>query len=147
MRIRQMGFSSRLKAHRHLLTLETLKFIVEYLVDQNARQAALRAGIPETYAARQGAWLKKLPLVRQALEKDLDDRDHRELQRRIREIEARMHECAEILGLSEEQPQAAAPEEPQAAGPSGGSRPRHGSRRPSKGRGTRSPRGKLPSGL
>ena len=49
MRIRQMGFSSRLKAHKNILTLETLKFISEFLVDGNARQAALRAGIPEVY--------------------------------------------------------------------------------------------------
>lgn len=99
MRIRQMGFSSRLKAHRHLLTLETLKFIVEYLVEPNAKSAALRSGIPETYAARQGAWLKKLPIVQKALENDLDDRDLRRLQAALHNIETEMLTCKEILGL------------------------------------------------
>jgi len=96
-----MGFSSRLKAHRHLLTLETLKFIVEYLQDENASQAAVRAGIPETYASRQGAWLKKLPLVRAALEKEFDERDLRQLKKAILEIEERMDKCKEILGVGD----------------------------------------------
>lgn len=96
-----MGFSSRLKAHRHLLTLETLKFIVEYLVDGNAKMAALRSGIPETYAARQGQWLKKLPLVQQALEADLDDRDLRKLQNKIAEIDTLMQECKVILSIED----------------------------------------------
>jgi phage terminase small subunit len=99
MRIRQMGFSSRLKAHRHILTLETLKFIVEFLQDGNAKQAALRSGIPETYAARQGQWLKKHTMVQAALEKDLDEQDIRKLQKHIQEIESRMESCKEILGL------------------------------------------------
>lgn len=102
MRIRPMGFSSRLKAHRHLLTLETLKFIVEFLEDGNATQAALRSGIPQTYASRQGAWLKKLPMVKAALEKDLDEHDIQDLQKHIREINIRMEKCAQILGLEEE---------------------------------------------
>lgn len=102
MRIRQMGFSSRLKAHRRLLTLETLKFISEYLIDGNARFAALRSGISETYAARQGQWLKKQPLVVAALERDLDDRDRRRIQKAIAEIEERMDLCKEILGIHEE---------------------------------------------
>lgn len=101
MRIRQMGFSSRLKAHRHLLTLETLKFIVEFLIDGNAKMAALRSGIPETYASRQGQWLKKLPIVQAALEADLDDRDIRKLQSKITEIESLMQECKQILGLKD----------------------------------------------
>lgn len=99
MRIRQMGFSSRLKAHKNILTLETLKFIVEYLEDGNAKQAALRTGIPETYAARQGQWLKKHPLVIAALESDLDESDLRELRKAIREIEFCMNSCKKILGL------------------------------------------------
>ena len=94
-----MGFSSRLKAHKNILTLETLKFIVEYLEDGNAKQAALRTGIPETYAARQGQWLKKHPLVIAALESDLDESDLRELRKAIREIEFRMNSCKKILGL------------------------------------------------
>ena len=102
MRIRQMGFSSRLKAHRHLLTLETLRFIVEYLVDGNARQAAMRSGIPETYAARQGAWLKKLPIVKQALESEVDDRDLRKLQSALSEIDVQIEICRDILGIKEE---------------------------------------------
>ncbi|MBK7891999.1 MAG: terminase small subunit [Bdellovibrionales bacterium] len=101
MRIRQMGFSSRLKAHKHILTLETLQFIVEYLEDGNARQAALRSGIPETYAARQGQWLKKHPLVMASLERDLDDSDHKRLKKLINEIHLRMDECKRILGLEE----------------------------------------------
>ncbi|RYZ77056.1 MAG: hypothetical protein EOP05_03085 [Proteobacteria bacterium] len=102
MRIRQMGFSSRLKAHRHLLTLETLKFIVEYLAEPNAKGAALRSGIPETYAARQGAWLKKLPVVKRALESDLDDRDLRRLQTAIADIESKIQVCKSILSLDED---------------------------------------------
>lgn len=94
-----MGFSSRLKAHRHLLTLETLKFIAEFLLDGNARQAALRSGIPETYATRQGQWLKKHPMVKAALEKDLDEQDIRKLQKHLHEINTHMEACKEILGL------------------------------------------------
>mgnify|MGYP000225701456 CR=1 FL=1 len=104
MRIRQMGFSSRLKAHRHILTLETLKFIAEYLVDGNAKQAALRAGIPETYAARQGQWLKKHAMVKSALERDLDERDIRQLHRALHEIQQQMAICEEILGLPSQPP-------------------------------------------
>jgi phage terminase small subunit len=99
MRIRQMGFSSRLKAHKHLLTLETLTFIIEFLVDRNASQAALRAGIPATYAARQGAWLKKHPLVLKALANDFDDRDLKKLQRELAEIHRRMENCKDLLGI------------------------------------------------
>lgn len=99
MRIRQMGFSSRLKAHRNILTLETLKFIVEFLEDGNARQAALRAGIPPTYASRQGAWLKKHPVVRAALEREPDERERRALRKAVMEIEARMEGCRALLGL------------------------------------------------
>lgn len=99
MRIRQMGFSSRLKAHRHLLTLETLKFIVEFLEDGNAKQAALRSGIPETYAARQGQWLKKHPIVMAALEREIDERDLRQLRKHLIEIEHQIQSCKNILGL------------------------------------------------
>lgn len=99
MRIRQMGFSSRLKAHRHILTLETLKFIVEYLEDHNAKQAALRSGIPETYAARQGQWLKKHPMVIAALENELDERERLRLKKAVAAIDVQMDVCKEILGL------------------------------------------------
>lgn len=101
MRIRQMGFSSRLKAHRHILTLETLKFISEYLLDGNARLAALRSGIPETYAARQGQWLKKHPMVVAALERELDPRELQQLRKAIAEIDQRMELCKDLLGLND----------------------------------------------
>jgi phage terminase small subunit len=101
MRIRQMGFSSRLKAHKHILTLETLKFIVEYLEDQNATQAAIRSGIPETYASRQGNWLKKHAMVKAALEADVDDRDMRKLKAALHQIETQMDLCREILGIDQ----------------------------------------------
>ena len=101
MRIRQMGFSSRLKAHRHLLTFETLKFISEYLVDGNARASALRSGIPETYASRQGQWLKKHPMVVAALERDLDDRELKQLRKLVREMEEKMNVCKDLLGLAD----------------------------------------------
>jgi phage terminase small subunit len=101
MRIRQMGFSSRLKAHKNIVTLETLKFIVEYLKDGNAKQAALRAGIPETYAARQGQWLKKHPLVMKALETEIDNRDQIRLEKALNEINRQMEVCKEILNLNE----------------------------------------------
>lgn len=100
MRIRQMGFSSRLKAHKNILTLETLKFIVEYLVDGNVKQAALRTGIPETYASRQGQWLKKHPMVIAALETEIDERELRQLKRAISDIENQMQACAELLGIN-----------------------------------------------
>jgi hypothetical protein len=100
MRIRQMGFSSRLKAHKNILTLETLKFISEYLIDHNARLAALRSGIPEAYAARQGQWLKKHPMVVASVERELDEQELRKLHKLISEIDSKMEECKEILGLS-----------------------------------------------
>ncbi len=98
MRIRQMGFSSKLKAHKNLLTLETLKFIVEFLSDSNAHQAALRIGIPPTYASRYGQWLKKHPYVVAALEKDLDDVEIKKLKRSIALINKEMETCKMILG-------------------------------------------------
>jgi phage terminase small subunit len=103
MRIRQMGFSSRLKAHRHLLTLETLKFIVEFLVDGSAKGAAIRSGIPEQYASRQGQWLKKLAIVQRALETELDERDLRKLQAAVSEIESKIEFCRSILGIEEDE--------------------------------------------
>ncbi len=96
-----MGFSSRFKAHRHILTLETLKFIVEYLVDQSAKGAAIRSGIPEAYASRQGQWIKKLPIFKKAMETEIDDRDLRRLQAAIGEIEAKIQLCREILGIED----------------------------------------------
>lgn len=96
-----MGFSSRLKAHKKILTLETLKFIVEYLNDPNSRMAALRSGVPEKYASRQGQWLKKHPIVTAAMEKDLDEQDLRKLTKAVADIEIRMDLCREILGMNE----------------------------------------------
>lgn len=101
MRIRQMAFSSRLKAHRHILTLETLKFIAAYLENQNAKLAALESGIPETYAGRQGQWLKKHPMVIAAIERDLDSQDMRKLKAAIRKIDQLMEECKTLLGVEE----------------------------------------------
>lgn len=101
MRIRQMGFSSRLKAHKNILTLETLRFIIELKKDGNAKQAALRAGIPETYAARQGQWLKKHPIVSATLEHELDKRESIKLDKAINEIDKQIEICKEILGLKE----------------------------------------------
>lgn len=96
-----MGFSSRLKAHRHLLTLETLKFIYEFMQDSNAKQAAIRSGIPELYASRQGQWLKKLPMVQKALENELDQRELMEIKKSLFEIEKHMEKCKQILNLIE----------------------------------------------
>ncbi len=101
MRIRQMGFSSKLKAHKNILTLETLRFIAEYMVDQNPRLAALRCGIPETYAGRYGQWLKKHPLVVAALENELDKGESRKLIKALADIETQMETCKDILGLNE----------------------------------------------
>lgn len=97
-----MGFSSKLKAHRHILTLETLKFISEYLVDGNARQAALRSGIPEGYAGRMGVWLRKHPKVMAAVERELSEKELRLLQKSIEDIEAKMQICKDLLGLQDE---------------------------------------------
>jgi len=99
MRIRQMGFSSRLKAHRHILTRETLKFISGYLEHGNARLAALESGIPETYATRQGQWLKKHPMVIAAQEQELDPRDLQKLKAAVHKIDVLMEECKHLLGL------------------------------------------------
>ncbi|WP_413290997.1 hypothetical protein [Bdellovibrio sp. HCB337] len=101
MRIRQVGFSQRLKAHKKLLTLETLKFIVEYLKDGDARMAALRSGVPENYASKQGSWLKKHPIVLAALETEVDPREQLRLEKAIAEINRQMETCKEILGLQE----------------------------------------------
>ncbi len=101
MRIRQMGFSSKLKAHKHLLTLETLKFISEFMEDGNARGAALRIGIPETYAGRYGQWLKKHSFVKQAMESELDDRELLKLRKALSEIDRQMQVCKDILNLEE----------------------------------------------
>ena len=101
MRIRQMAFSSKIKAHKGLFTLEMLRFIVEFMKDQNAQQAALRSGIPETYASRYGQWLKKRPLVVAALENELDQNDIRKLNKAMAEIELQMQICKNILGLNE----------------------------------------------
>lgn len=101
MRIRQVGFSSRLKAHRKILTLETLKFIVEFLKDRDARLAALRSGVPENYASRQGQWLKKHPIVLAALEADIDDRETLHLNNALAEIDRQMNLCKDILGLQD----------------------------------------------
>lgn len=101
MRIRQMAFSSRLKAHRHILTLETLKFIVAYLENGNAKMAALDSGIPETYASRQGQWLKKHPMVVAAQEQDLSSRDLQKLKSAVAQIDELMNECKEILNIED----------------------------------------------
>jgi len=101
MRIRQMAFSSKIKAHKNIFTLETLKFIVEFLVDGNAKQAAIRIGIPETYAARYGQWLKKRPVLLAVLERELDADDQRKLKKALLEIDRQMDVCRGILGLDE----------------------------------------------
>ncbi|MFM6928298.1 MAG: hypothetical protein ACKOX6_07530 [Bdellovibrio sp.] len=101
MRIRQVGFSSRLKAHRKLLTLETLKFIVEFLKDRDARLAAFRSGVPENYASKQGQWLKKHPIVLAAMESEVDSRDMLKLEKAVAEIERQMDICKEILNLQD----------------------------------------------
>ncbi|MGE5086268.1 MAG: hypothetical protein ACM3MG_08205 [Bacillota bacterium] len=101
MRIRQMGFSSRLKAHRKLLTLETLKFIVEFLKDRDARLAAFRSGVPENYASKQGQWLKKHPIVLAALESEIESREMLKLEKAVVEIERQMDICKEILNLQD----------------------------------------------
>ena len=96
-----MAFSSKLKAHKSIFTLETLKFIVEYLTDENAKQAALRIGIPETYAGRYGQWLKKRPVVTAVLERELDPEDHRKLKKALVEINRQMEICKVILGVDD----------------------------------------------
>jgi phage terminase small subunit len=94
-----MGFSSKIKAHKNILTLETLKFIAEYLTDMNAHQAALRIGIPATYASRYGHWLKKHPFVVQAVERNLDDNEMKKLKRSIAVINKEMETCKTLMGL------------------------------------------------
>lgn len=102
MRLRQMGFSTKIKAHQDMLTLEILRFIVEYFEDQSASQAALRAGIHPTYAGRYGAWLKKRPVFIKSLERELDESDIRDLKKSMREIDKQMLNCKKILGLADD---------------------------------------------
>jgi phage terminase small subunit len=101
MRLRQMGFSTKIKAHKNILTLETLRFIAEFLIDHNAHQAALRSGIHETYASRYGSWLKKRPQVIKALEQEYDESDLKKINQAMSKIQAQMEICKEILGLNE----------------------------------------------
>lgn len=96
-----MGFSSKLKAHKDILTLETLRFLIEFLDDGNARLAALRSGIPDTYAGRYGAWLKKHPAVKKALEQDIEVHDLRALKKALNTIEKQIDDCKKILNLEE----------------------------------------------
>ena len=97
-----MGFSTKIKAHQDMLTLEILRFIVEYFEDQNSTQAALRAGIHPTYASRYGAWLKKRPVFVKSLERELDESDIRDLKKSMREIDKQMMNCKKILGLADD---------------------------------------------
>ncbi|MNY72642.1 hypothetical protein D3C86_2112460 [compost metagenome] len=78
-----------------------MKFIVEYLKDNDARMAALRSGVPENYASKQGAWLKKHAMVLAAMETELDDREQLKLQKAIAEIDRQMEICKEILGMQD----------------------------------------------
>jgi len=61
----------------------------------------LRSGIPETYASRQGAWLKKHPIVQASFEAELDDREMLKLQKALVEIDRQMEICKELLGLQD----------------------------------------------
>ncbi len=103
MRIRQVGFSSRLKAHKKILTLETLKFIIEFIEDGDPRQAALRSGVPEHYASRQGQWLKKHPIVKAVLEKEveIEPREKIKLKKALIQIQEQIDFCKNILGLED----------------------------------------------
>ena len=84
-----------------MMTLEILRFFVEYLEDQNATQAALRAGIHPTYAARYGAWLKKRPIFLKAIEREYDADDLRKLKKSLNDIDKQMNQCREIMGLED----------------------------------------------
>lgn len=75
--------------------------MVRYFEHGNARLAALESGIPELYAARQGQWLKKLPMVKMAAERELDDRDLRKLQTNVAKIDLLMEDCKAILGIED----------------------------------------------
>ena len=69
--------------------------------DRNARGAAVRIGIPETYAGRYGQWLKKHSFVKQAMESELDDRELLRLRKALSEIDRQMQVCKDILNLEE----------------------------------------------
>jgi phage terminase small subunit len=56
-------------------------------------------GIPETYAARYGQWLKKHPVVIAAIESEPDEREIRQLQMNIHEIDMKIEHCRQLLGL------------------------------------------------
>ena len=61
----------------------------------------LRSGVPENYASRQGAWLKKHAIVVAAMEVEVDDREQLRLQKAIAEIDRQMEVCKEILNLQD----------------------------------------------
>lgn len=52
-------------------------FILEYLIDLNATQAAIRAGYSEKTAQAKGCGLKKEPAIKKAIQKALDKRAER----------------------------------------------------------------------
>lgn len=63
--------------------------------------AALRSGVPENYASKQGSWLKKHPIVVAAMENEVDPREQLRLEKAVAEINCQMEVCKEILGLQE----------------------------------------------
>lgn len=65
------------KPHVQKLTAKQQKFIVEYLIDLNATQAAIRAGYSAKTAFAIGAENLTKPLIKQALKKAMDERGER----------------------------------------------------------------------
>ena len=102
------GIKNKYKSHLRSLcgnwvhfTHFLLEFIFEFLIDGNGKQAALRIGIPETYAARYGQWLKKRPIVLAVLEREIDAEDLRKMKKALLEIDRQMEICKAILGVDE----------------------------------------------
>ncbi len=83
-----------------VLTLVVEASLVQEKLDFNARMAET-VGIPEAYATRKGLCLKKPPMVRAALERDLDEREMRQLHKLIGELSARMESSKSLLGLED----------------------------------------------
>jgi len=59
------------------LTVQQRLFVLEYLKDFNATKAAIRAGYSEKTASQQAYQLLQIPLLRDAIDKEIEDRADR----------------------------------------------------------------------
>lgn len=89
---------SNVAVQQSRLTDKQRKFVAEYCVDYNARQAAIRAGFPSKTAQAMSAKLMKDPLIMRAIGKYEQDAIS-DLQIQKKEILTHLHHCATRNGL------------------------------------------------